>query len=407
MSAEYVIERLGRQGDGVAEGPVFVPRSLPREVVTGAVVDGRMPEPRIVTPAPDRVRAPCRHFGACGGCALQHASDTFVADWKQAMVREALEGAGLEAPIRGIETSPPRARRRAVFSGRRTKKGAVVGFHGRRSAEIVAVPECHVISDPLRAALPALEEIVREGTSRKGEIALTVTETAVGPDVAATGGKPLEPVLQAGLAQIAERHRLARISWEGEIAALRATPRVAMGRAQVPVPPGAFLQATEAGAAALVAAVAEATEGAKRIADLFSGCGTFALPLAARAEVQAVEGDAALVTALEAGWREVGGLHRVSAETRDLFRRPLLPDELRGFEAVVIDPPRAGAEAQSRALAGSDVARIAAVSCNPVTFARDAGLLVAGGYHLDWVQVVDQFRWSAHIELAAQFSRPG
>jgi 23S rRNA (uracil1939-C5)-methyltransferase len=182
-------------------------------------------------------------------------------------------------------------------------------------------------------------------------------------------------------------------------------PTLGLGRARVSPPPGAFLQATPQGEAALRNAVQEAVGPARRIADLFAGCGTFALPLAETAEVLAVEGSAAMLAALDQGWRMAPGLKRVTCETRDLFRRPLMPDELAGFEAVVIDPPRAGAEAQVAELARADVPVIAAVSCNPVTFARDARALVQAGYRLDWVQVVDQFRWSAHVELAARFTR--
>ncbi|MCC5983842.1 MAG: class I SAM-dependent RNA methyltransferase, partial [Rhodobacteraceae bacterium] len=196
---------------------------------------------------------------------------------------------------------------------------------------------------------------------------------------------------------------LARLAWEGEVIALAALPAQTFGRAQVVPPPGAFLQATEDGEATLLAAVRGAVGDAARVADLFAGCGTFTLPLAERAEVHAVEGDAAMLAALDAGWRRAAGLKRVRTETRDLFRRPLLADELACFDAVVIDPPRAGAAAQVAELARAQVPVIAAVSCNPVTFARDARVLVAAGYCLQTVQVVDQFRWSAHVELAARF----
>ncbi len=198
---------------------------------------------------------------------------------------------------------------------------------------------------------------------------------------------------------------LARLAWDGEPVAVLRPPVQAMGAARVVPPPGAFLQATAEGEAALRAAVSEATAGARRIADLFAGCGTFALPLAGAAQVLAVEGDAAMAAALDAGWRQAPGLRPVETQARDLFRRPLLAAEFAGIEAVVIDPPRAGAEAQSRELARSGVARVAAVSCDPASFARDAAILVAGGFTLDWVQPVDQFRWSGHVELAAGFSR--
>jgi 23S rRNA (uracil1939-C5)-methyltransferase len=402
------VARLGHLGDGVAagpEGPVFISGALPGEVVEGEVAGDRMPAPKIAEPSALRIRAPCPHYRACGGCSLMHARDDFLADWKQDVVRAALEAQGLEAPLRPIVTSPPRSRRRATFHGRRTKAGAVVGFHGRASDTLAAVPGCLLVTPGLLATLPALEALTAAGGSRKGELALTVTETEGGPDVAVTGGKPLDDALRAALPSLAERHALARLTWEGEAVALRAAPALRFGTARVVPPPGAFLQATAEGEAALLAAVAEAVGPARRIADLFAGAGTFALPLAQGAEVHAAEGDAAMVAALERGWREAGGLKRLTAEARDLFRRPLLPDELARFDAVVIDPPRAGAEAQVAQLARSAVPRIAHVSCNPVTFARDARALVSAGYRLEFVQVVDQFRWSPHIELAAAFVR--
>ncbi len=400
------IERLGHRGDGVAGG-VFVARALPGEVVEGEVEAGRIARPRILTPSPDRVAAPCRHYRACGGCALQHASDTFVAGWKQEVVAAALSAQGLSAPFRPIHVSPASSRRRATLAGRRLKSGALVGFHARGSDTVTAIPGCLLLAPPLIAALPALEALVEAGTSRRGEMALTVTALGQGVDVAATGGRPLDAGLRIVLPQIAARHRLARLTWDGETLYQPAPPTLAMGRARVAPPPGAFLQATEEGEAALVAAVTGALAGARRIADLFAGFGTFALPLAERAEVRAVEGDGAMLAALDAGWRGAAGLKRITTEARDLFRRPLLPDELARFDALVIDPPRAGAEAQMHqiARAADGPAVIAAVSCNPVTFARDARILATAGWRLDWVQVVDQFRWSAHVELAARLSR--
>lgn len=401
---KLTIERLGHLGDGIAPGPVFVPRALPGEVVEGEVAGDRMAAPRIVTPIADRVAAPCRHYAACGGCAVQHAADAFVAAWKQDVVRQALAAQGLAGAFRSVTTSPARSRRRAALSGRRTKKGVLVGFHGRASDSIVAVPDCLLLHPDLAATLPGLEAIVAAGASRKGELTLLVTRSLAGPDVAVGGGKPLDAALRAELAALAEVQGLARLTWEGETVALRAAPEQAFGPARVVPPPGAFLQATAEGEAALLAAVAEAVGPARRIVDLFAGCGTFALPLAIQAEVHAVEGDAAMLAALDRGWRGATGLKRVTTAARDLFRRPLLAEEFKGFEAVVIDPPRAGAEAQVAQLARSGVPRIAMVSCNPVTFARDARVLAAAGYRLDWVQVIDQFRWSSHVEIAAALS---
>lgn len=399
------VERLGHLGDGIAPGPVFVPMVLPAEVVEGDVVNGRMTEPRIVTPSPDRVKPACPHYRACGGCGLMHASDDFVAGWKADVVRTALAAQGLDAPFRPVVTSPPHSRRRATLSGRRTKKGALVGFHGRASGMIVEIPGCRLLHPDLMAALPILAEVTTLGASRKGEVALTVTVTEGGLDLAVADGKPLDQSLFSALAVLAERADLARIVWNGEPVVSRRPAAQRFGAARVVPPSGAFLQATAAGEAALVGAVREAVGAAKRIADLFAGAGTFSLPLAERAEVHAVEGEAAMLAALDAGWRQATGLHRVTTEARDLFRRPLLPDELTRFDAVVIDPPRAGAESQARELAGSGVQVIAAVSCNPVTLARDARILSDAGFTMDWVQVVDQFRWSPHVELVARFSR--
>lgn len=401
------IDRLGHLGDAYATGPegaVIVPQMLPGEVVEGDLSGDRLENARIVTPSPDRVRPPCAHARSCGGCLLQHASDGFVTGWKEGVVRSALSRLVWEPRFLPTHTSPPSSRRRATLSARRTKGGVLMGFHARGSDNLVAVPQCRLLHPDLIAALPGLEALVRIGGSRSAEVQLTVTRSLGGADVAVTGGKPLDAALRMELARVVEAQGFARLTWDGETVALRTAPMQRFGRALVAPPPGAFLQATEAGEAALLAAVQLAVGPARRIADLFCGSGTFALPLAETAEVHAVEGEAAMTAALEKGMRHAEGLRRVTVETRDLFRRPLEPDELARFDAVVIDPPRAGAEAQTACLAEARVPVIAAVSCNPVTFARDARVLVAAGYRLDWVQVVDQFRWSAHVELAARFS---
>lgn len=404
MSA-LTITRLGHHGDGVADGPFFVPRTLPGEVVEGEIAQGRMAAPRILTPSPERVSAPCKHYKACGGCALQHARESFVTGWKEGVIRQALAAQGLDAEFRAPHVSPLGARRRATFSGRRLKKGALVGFHARASDTVTPVPDCLILRAELTAALPLLEELVTLAGSRKGELALALTLSDVGLDLSVTGGKPLDGPMQATLGQWAGSNGFARLAWEGEVIAQAAPPVQKFGRARVAPPPGAFLQATAEAQAALQAAVLDAVGDAPRVADLFAGCGTFALPLAERAEVHAVEGVAEMLAALDHGWRHATGLKRVTTETRDLFRNPLLPEDLARFDAVVIDPPRAGAEAQARALADSKVPRIAAVSCNPVTFARDAKILTDAGYRLQWVQMVDQFRHSPHVELAAAFAR--
>lgn len=406
MTETLTITRLGLHGDGIAAGPIYAARTLPGEEIRGDITGDRVAAPKIVTSAPERVKAPCAHYARCGGCALQHAADPFVAEWKMQVVTEALAAHGLSAPLREILTSPPRSRRRATLSGRRLKKGTLMGFHTRASDTIVDIPNCEVLAPEITARLPDLAAFLPVLGSRKGELAFAVTVSEAGLDVDIRGGKPLDEALRLSLTALAQRLDLARLSLEGDVLVTLRAPVQSFGPAQVIPPPGAFLQATRAGEAALLAAVTEAVGPARQVIDLFAGSGTFALPLARRAEVLAVEGEAEMLDALDAGWRKAPGLSRVRTETRDLFRRPLLPDEFARIDAVVIDPPRAGAEAQTRNLAEAQVPRIASVSCNPVSFARDAKILCDAGYRLRWVQVVDQFRWSPHVELAAAFTAP-
>ncbi|MFB2595535.1 class I SAM-dependent RNA methyltransferase [Paracoccus sp. p4-l81] len=401
-----VIERLGHHGDGIGagpDGPVFAPMTLPGEVITGTITGERMADPRVLTASPDRVAPPCPHYRACGACVLQHAADGFVARWKAGVVEQALAAHDIAARVEGVATSPPASRRRAVLAGRRTRSGVLVGFHARASDQIVAVPGCTVLDPGLVALIPALERLVAQTGTRKGAMDLAVTLSEGGADLAVTGGKPMDAGLFAELSALADAEDLARLTWEGQVVATRRPPQQRLGPARVAPPPGAFLQATPQGQAALVASVLQTVDQAARVADLFAGCGTFALPIARKASVHAVEGDAAMLAALDRGWRDSSGLHALTHEARDLFRRPLLPDELARFDAIVIDPPRAGASAQIAQIAAARVPVLAYVSCNPVTFARDAATLAEAGYQMDRLRVVDQFRWSSHVELVARF----
>lgn len=404
----WTIERLGRRGDGVAVGDAgraLAPLTLPMERIEGTPSQGRLTDFRILEPSPDRVRPACGHYRACGGCSLMHGSDTFVGGWKRRLVESALAAQGLPAPsIAGVHVSPPRSRRRAVLSGRRTRKGALLGFHGRASGIIVDLQDCEVLVRQITAALPGLRQIVSAGASRAAELSVTVIHGPTGLDVAVTGGRPMDAALFQTLATLAETQDLARLDWDGH-AITRRPPALPMGRAHVVPPPAAFLQATAPGEAALLAAVRHITRDAGRVADLYAGIGTFALPLAERSEVLAVEGLAAPLAALEAAWRATPGLRQITTATRDLARNPLLAPELSGFDAIVIDPPRAGAEAQARQIAASPVPTIAFVACDPVNFARDARILTEGGYRMTRFFIVDQFRWSPHVETVAEFTR--
>ncbi len=404
----YKIKHLSIQGDGIADGPdgpLYIPFALTGETVDGDIVGNRIPKPKIVEPSGDRVKAPCPHFKTCGGCSMQHASDAFLADWKTDVVRNALAAHDLTADFRPIVTSPAQSRRRATFAAQRTKKGVLIGFHGRASDTVVAIPSCKLLHPDLMATMPALEALTKIGASRKAGITISVTQSAAGADVSVHDAKEADGPMMVELGALVEQFKLSRLSWNGEVVAMRAAPVQTCDGINVSPPVGAFLQATEAGQIALTETVLEAVGEAKHVVDLFSGCGTFSLPLAKHAQVLAVEGDAPLLDALDAAWRNGDGLKTLETHKRDLFRNPMLKEDLKKVEAVVLDPPRAGAKAQCEALAEADIPRIAFVSCNPVTFARDAKILVNTGYTIEWVQVVDQFRWSAHVELVALFTK--
>jgi len=392
-----IVGRLNHKGEGIVDGHAPIARVLPGEILDF--------EARIQTPSTDRVKAPCRHYKSCGGCALQHASDAFVAAWKTDVISTGLAARGIETEIRPTLTSPPQSRRRATLHGKRTKSGAMVGFFAPASDTLIETPNCQLLHPDLMVALDALTEITIFGASRKGLIGLQVATTLNGLDLNVTDAKPLDAKGIVEAAAFARKYGLARLSWDGETVAARLPAIQRFGKSDVHPPPGAFLQATEHAQTALQTAISEALGSPKRVVDLFAGCGTFTLPISEIAEVWALENDPDLIAALDQAWRKTEGVKLITSDTRDLFRRPVLAEEFRKFDAVIIDPPRAGAEAQTHELAKSDIATVAAVSCNPVTFARDAEILIAGGYRLNWVQPVDQFRWSAHVELAAQFTK--
>lgn len=403
--SHWHIERLGRRGDGVAiceERRALAALTLPGEEIEGDAQNGRIASPHILTPSPDRVKPSCSHYRHCGGCSLMHASDRFTARWKVEIVTNALAAQGIVAPVELIHVSPPQSRRRAVLSGRRARKGALLGYHARASGVIVDLQECQVLHPAITQALPILRQIVTAGASRSAELGITVIHGPEGLDIAVTGGKPLDPALFHLLARLCEDGDLARLDWDGQ-AITRRAPALPVGRGRLIPPPGAFLQATAEAEAALLAAIREMTAGARRIVDLFAGCGTFTLPLAETAQVHAVEGLSAPLKALDAAWRSATGLQRITTEIRDLARRPLLASELHGFDAIVIDPPRSGAASQTREIANSGAPRVAFIACDPVNFARDAKILISGGYILSKVGVVDQFRWSPHVETVAEF----
>jgi 23S rRNA (uracil1939-C5)-methyltransferase len=409
------IERLGQRGDGIAEtleGPVFVPLALPGEQVEIAREGERGRLLRVIVPSVERVEPGCRHVGACGGCAFQHWSAPPYRAWKRGLVVEALARAGLDAPVGELIAAHGEGRRRVTFHARglggSAKAGRdvlAVGFAGRRSHTIVPIDACPILAPALKGALPAAWAVAGVLAPLAKPLDLQVTATETGLDMDVRGSGPLKPDRVAALAEVAGQHRLARLTRHGELVLQREPPVISIGRAKVVLPPGSFLQATLEGERVLAQQVIAAVGKASRVADLFCGVGTFALRLAETARVSAVESNEAAVEALARAVRGAAGLKPVIAEARDLFRRPLLPLELKAFDAVVFDPPRQGAEAQAQQLAASKVPLVVGVSCDPVTFARDAALLVAGGYRLESVTPIDQFLYSAHVEMVGVFRK--
>jgi 23S rRNA (uracil1939-C5)-methyltransferase len=405
-----IIDHVGRLGDGVTTaGPVYVPYTLPGETVE-VEPSSRHPDRahllRIETASPERIAPICPHFGVCGGCALQHWQTAHYRAWKRDLVVDALRQAGIAAPVGDLVDAHGAGRRRVVLHARgATHQVLEVGFAARQAHHVVPIDRCPILAPGLAAVIPAAWALAEALRPSGKPLDIQATATDAGIDIDIRGSGPLDPKLTAALARVCETHHLARITRHGELVAQRATPTVQMGRATVVLPPGAFLQATAEGEATLARLVLGHVGKAKAVADLFAGVGPFALRLAETARVFAADAEEGAIAALARAAANTAGLKPIKAERRDLFRRPLLAKEFAGFDAVVFDPPRQGAEAQARELAASAVATTVAVSCNATTFARDVKLLVDGGYRLIEVTPVDQFRYSAHVEIVAKLMR--
>jgi 23S rRNA (uracil1939-C5)-methyltransferase len=405
-----VIDRLGHRGDGISDapdGPLYVPYVLPGEVVEVERVPGhpdRRHAVRVEVESPQRIAAICPHFGVCGGCALQHWDAAHYRAWKRDLVLTALAQAGVEATVADLVDAHGAGRRRVVFHARRSHDVLQVGFAAYRAHHVVPIDRCPILTSELAGAIEAAWALAEALQPQRKPLDIQVTASDPGLDVDVRGSGPLAPAVMAQLAQLARTHRLARLTRHGELIVQHAQPTLRIGRARVALPAGAFLQATAEGEAALARLVIDHVGDAGSVADLFAGVGPFALRLAERARVHAVDNAAAAIAALRQA-AAAPGLKPIETETRDLFRRPLITSELARFDAVVFDPPRQGAEAQARALGESKVPVVVAVSCNPATFARDARLLVDGGYRLVAITPVDQFRYSAHVEIVARFVR--
>jgi 23S rRNA (uracil1939-C5)-methyltransferase len=348
----------------------------------------------------------CRHFGVCGGCVHQDKSGADYRVLKREIVVEALSRHGIEAPVEDVVEVPPATRRRATMKAKFEDGRVHLGFHAARSHDIVDLEECLVLTPALMALLPGLRSMLAEMLAPSGDAELRLTASETGPDLGLRWRPPNDTPTLAALARWAAKLGIARISAHGEEVVSLVPPTVHLGKAQVALPPETFLQPTREGEAALQVFVGETLARAKTIADLFCGCGTFTFPLAEKARVHAVELDAPMLDALAAAAKATPGLKPVTVEKRNLFKRPLSALELNSYDGVCLDPPRAGALEQAKMLAKSKLARIAYISCDAETFARDARVLIDGGFVLKRVMPVDQFLWSSHIELAAAFVRP-
>lgn len=430
-NAEMVIESLGARGDGVArlgDDLVFVPYTVPGDKVlvriegkrgdglAGAAVE-------VIEAGPGRIAAPCPHFGTCGGCALQHVSPDLYGEWKRTLLVTALGRAGFrDIPI-ALTQIDAGNRRRASFAFKRVKGGIKLGFNGRASHDVIDVTECGLLVPELAAFIAPLRRMLAEivtggGTgSEDGDVVATLTET--GLDVLISAEARLDLFDREKLAAFAETHDLARLSWKRpgfgagaaaasgiEPVAARRNAMVSFAGLAVEPPPGGFLQPSVAGERVIAAQVQAWIGGAKNVLDLFAGCGSFTFPLAiGGAAVHGVEGDEAATRALQAAVDRSGGALRVTSETRDLARRPLLAAEMKKYDAALFDPPRLGAAEQAEQLAKSAIKAIVAISCNPATLARDARILAAGGYDLVEARAIDQFPHSHHLEAMALFRR--
>lgn len=404
MSEVVEIVRLGHAGDGVTADGLFVPLTIPGDVVRIRRNGNRGQVEEIVSPGPARIAPACRHFGRCGGCALQMMERSAYLAWKRELVVAALNQRGFDdPPVEAIRAIAAQTRRRAMLKCRKPDQHLLLGFYESDSHRLVDIAECPVVVPELMALLVPLKQALGRILHSGEQAELHVTASDTGLDLSLKLARRRDPDLLMEFSRLAAELNLARLCWNGEPVVVNTMPALRIGRVSIALPPEAFLQPGKKGEELLQHLVSEAAGGAKRMADLFCGCGTFAFVLAERAQVTAIDSGEAQIAAVNAAARRSGV--RVEGQTRDLFRRPLTGAELERFDCVVLDPPRPGATAQVRNLAQSHVPSVLYVSCSPSSFARDAHILCEGGYRLMRVVPVDQFLWSPHVELFAQFAR--
>ena len=401
---QLTIDGMGKRGEGVArhdERVVFVPGTLPGETVKAGGDGERLALLAVETASPDRVQPFCRHYGRCGGCQLQHWREEPYRAWKASLVSDALTARGIAFEVASCLDAHGAGRRRVALHVRKRSGVVTAGYMEARSHTLLDIDHCPILEPALGSAF----DIARALGTKLGDCDVAVTATLTGLDVSVKAERDVLEREHGNLAGFVTSLKLARLSVNGEVIATAVPPRLQIGKASVALPPGGFLQATSLGEETLARLVLDALGKAKSVADLFCGIGPFAFRIAERARVEAYDNDRPAIAALNAAAKASSGLKPVTAAARDLFREPLVPNEMKELDAVVFDPPRAGAEAQARQLARSKVKTVVAVSCDAGTFARDAEILVGGGYTLRRVTAVDQFKWSSHVEVVALFTR--
>jgi 23S rRNA (uracil1939-C5)-methyltransferase len=407
---DYTITKMAQLGEGVAltdnpRNPIFVPYALPDEIVRVEEGGERLRITQILTKSPDRIEPFCPYFTKCGGCSVQHWQDAPYKAWKRDLIINALSFEQLHPVIHEMIDAHGVGRRRALLHVRFIDHKPVAGFMEPKSHRVVNFDTCPILVPELKNCTHIAKELAKPLMSLRKPLSIQFTATISGLDVDIRGPGKIDFNARMNLTDLAMSHDLARLSIHGDIVIERRQPVLKFGRTPVCIPPGGFTQATTLGEETLAKLVQDAVGKATKIADLFCGAGPFALRLAETASVYAADCDPASIDALKRGFNGVQGLKQVTAEARDLFKRPLLAHELNAFDVIVLDPPRAGAEAQMREIATSKVAKVVSVSCNPASFARDAGILAAAGFTLQSVTPVDQFKYSAHVEMVGIFVR--
>jgi len=409
MTEIMTIDSLGHQGDGVVQahgGRTFVPFTLAGERVEVARSSGHRKLVSVIEASEDRIEPVCKHFGSCGGCQVQHLANKPYLAWKKQLVVDALSSANIVTPVEPVLYFPDDQRRRVVFSAIHTSTDVQLGFIQKSTHNVIAVSECPVITRPISSKLDVIKKVIRPILPAKGITSIYVLQCNNGLDIHVEAqGKLAEKARQSAV-RIALDANIARLSFGDEVLIETKRPKLTMGTAEVCVPPGLFVQAVSSAERAMAELVCNHLSSCKQVADLYCGAGTFALRLAQNSQVLACENNHAAIDALDEAWRGTGGkLKLIRTQKRDLHVRPVMAEELKKTQGVVFDPPRAGAQAQTKQLALSKVKKIAAVSCNPASLAQDLGVLINNGFKIKGVHPIDQFVYTPHIEVIVLLER--